>query len=73
MILLGFLGQSFRQILICFVYFMDQGHMGFIAILKVHILVYQKQFLLSPKFFCKSWDSNAKYGKIDFGSFFRPY
>ena len=41
--------------------------------LKLHMLVYPKQFLLFPKFFCMSWDSKRSYGKIGFGPFFRPY
>ena len=36
------------------------------------ILVYQKQFLLFPKIFGKSWDSKAKYRKTGFGPFFKP-
>ena len=32
MILVGFLGESFRQILIYFLSFIHQGHMGFIVI-----------------------------------------
>ena len=32
MMFIGFLGLSFRQILIYFLPFMHQGHMGFIAI-----------------------------------------
>ena len=32
MIPVGFLGQSFRQTLIYFLFFMHQDHMGFIAI-----------------------------------------
>ena len=73
MISVGFLGQSFRQILIYFLFFMHQDHMVFIAISKVHILVYERDFLLFPKIFCKPWDSKANCEKIEFRPFFRPY
>ena len=63
MILVGFLGLNFRQILVYFSSFMHQGHMGFIF-LKVQVFVYEKQFLLFPKFFSKSWDSEEKYAKM---------
>ena len=51
MILLGFLGQSFRQILICFVYFMDQDHMGFIAISESTHFGLSKTIFTFPKIF----------------------
>ena len=70
MILVGFLVLSFRQILIYFFSFMHQGHMGFIAISESTHFGLSKTILTFPNIFCKSWDSDAKYGKIGFRSFF---
>ena len=51
MTLVGFLGQRFRQILIYFLSFMHQGHMGFIAISESTHCSMKNNFYFYPKFF----------------------
>ena len=72
-IILGFLVYTeFWQILMFFSLCIKVTWV-LLLFLKVHILIYPKQFLLFPKFFHMSWDSKARYGKIGFGPFCRPY
>ena len=52
---------------------MHQGHMGFVAIGDSTPFGLSKTIFTFPLYFCKSWDSEVKYGKIGFGCFFRPY
>ena len=70
MILVGFSVLRFRQILIYFLSSMHQSHMGFIAVSESIHFGLSKTIFTFPKFFRKSWDSEAKCGKIKFGPFF---
>ena len=69
MILVGFLGQSFRQILIYFL----RPHGLYCYFWKYTFWSITKQFLLFLKIFLKAWDSKAKNGKIGLEPMFRPY
>ena len=60
----GFFILSFRQILIYFFSFMDQVIWVLLLFLKVHILVYQKQFLLFPKNFAGLGIARQSMGKL---------